>query len=176
MKSLSPFVTEKVQLTVLPGRAEWGQSKITPKLIGMNGVGVGVGFPVGVFVGVLVGVPPQARIWTEFVVEPDNGDPVVPFVPLTMSSFWRKMSCAPQSGAVSVQVPVQVSVPLLAGPSVVTGSPFWLQTTGTGVGDPSQPVGLGQGTMFETARLSAESPPAFVIEKVQVMVLPGDAV
>ena len=35
-------------------------------------------------------------------------------------------------GAVSFQPPVQVSVPLLAGPSVLTEPPFWVQTTGTG--------------------------------------------
>jgi hypothetical protein len=85
------------------------------------------------------------------------------------------MSCAPQSGAVSVNSPVQISVPLLAGPSVVTEVPFWVQTAGTGGGDPEQPGGLGQGTLYERARSSTKSPPTFVIEKVQVMVLPGDA-
>ena len=47
--------------------------------------------------------------------------------------------------------------------------------TGTGDGDPEQKGGSGQGTVYERARPSTKSPPTFVILKVQVMVLPGDA-
>ena len=56
------------------------------------------------------------------------------------------MVLAPQAGAVSFTLPVQVSVAVPLAPSVVTGLPPWLQTVDV-VGPP------GKGTWLVTARL-----------------------
>jgi hypothetical protein len=57
------------------------------------------------------------------------------------------MRFGPQAGAVSLTVPVQVSVAVPLAPSVVTGLPPWLQTVDV-VGPP------GNGTWLVTARLT----------------------
>src|ERR1700693_3061340 len=75
----------------------------------------------------------------------------------------------PHAGAVSLTLPVQVSVAVPLGPSVVTGLPLWLQTVDV-VGPP------GKGTWLATARLMtllAGAGSRFVTENVHVNPLPG---
>ena len=60
----------------------------------------------------------------------------------------KKLCDAPEGGAVSLTLPVQVSVAVPFGPSVVTGEPApgpWRQGTATGVPP-------GKGTVFVTER------------------------
>jgi hypothetical protein len=61
------------------------------------------------------------------------------------------VSVAAQAGAVSVTLPLQVSVAVPLGPSVVTGAGGvpWLQGVAVVV-PPVHVGGLGQGTVFET--------------------------
>jgi hypothetical protein len=98
-----------------------------------DGVGVLVGVLVGVRVGVLVGVGVQAKILGEFVVLADSQSPEPASVPLASTRSVMKVSLPPQAGAVSLRLPVQVSVALPFGPSVVTAPPFWLQGTAAAV-------------------------------------------
>ncbi len=96
-------------------------------------VGEAVGVPVGVPVGVSAGVGVQAKILGEFVVLAEIGRPVPVSVPLAATRSVMKVSLPPQAGAVSLRLPVQVSVALPFGPSAVTGLPFWLQGTAEAV-------------------------------------------
>ena len=74
-----------------------------------------------------------------------------------------------QAGAVSLTLPVQVSVVVPLGPSVATGLPPWLHGVDV-VGPP------GNGTVLVTARLvTLKSGSRFLTENVHVMPLPGDA-
>lgn len=79
---------------------------------------------------------------------------------------------APQAGAVSCTLPVQVSPAVPFGASeVAVGPPE--QGTGTVV-PPVHVGGSGQGTVFVTERSVRLSPGSrFVTEKVQVNMLPG---
>src|SRR5258706_6282873 len=77
------------------------------------------------------------------------------------------MVLKPQAGAVSLTVPVQVSVAVPLAPSVVTGLPLWLH--GVDVVVPP-----GNGTVFVTARLMTVLPGSrFVTENVHVNAVPG---
>ena len=111
--------------------------------------GMGVGVLVTVFVGgtgVFVGV--QAAILTAPVALPKTGAWELWSVPETSISSMKKNCVAPQAGAVSLTLPVQVSVEVPFGPSVVTGVPApdpWRQGTATGVPP-------GDGTVFVTWR------------------------
>jgi hypothetical protein len=150
------FWTVNVQVKLPPGNTDVGQvfERARPDVFGIGvGVGVGVGGTVGVFVGVLVGVlvgepvgvgegvgvavnpgvgviagvGVQAKTLGEFVVLADTGRPKCKSVPLAATLSVMKVSLPLQGGAVSIRLPVQVSVPLPFGPSAVTGLPFWLQ-------------------------------------------------
>ncbi len=93
----------------LPGAAETGQVLVTPRPV------------------VLLG---QARIFGEFVVLDDTGSPNAWSVPVTETLSVRNVSPdVLQGGAVSVIVPVQLSVPLPVGPRVVTATPPCMQGT-----------------------------------------------
>jgi hypothetical protein len=100
-------------------------------------VGIIVGETVGAFVGVRVdviaGVGVQARILGEFVVLADTGRPLPVSVPLAATRSVMKVSLPAQAGAVSLKLPVQVSVALPFGPRAVTGLPFWSQGTAEAV-------------------------------------------
>src|SRR5260221_12231897 len=77
------------------------------------------------------------------------------------------MVLKPQAGAVSLTVPVQVSVAVPLAPSVVTGLPLWLH--GVDVVVPP-----GNGTVFVTARLMTVLPGSrFVTENVHEKALTG---
>src|SRR5260221_501260 len=77
------------------------------------------------------------------------------------------MVLKPQAGAVSLTVPVQVSVAVPLAPSVVTGLPLWLH--GVDVVVPP-----GNGTVFVTARLMTVLPGSrFVTENVHEKALRG---
>ncbi len=90
-------------------------------------VGEGVGVSVGLAVGVIAGVGVQAKTLGEFVVLADTGRPMPVSVPPAATRSVMKVSLKPQAGAVSLRLPVQLSIALPFGPSVVTGLPFWLQ-------------------------------------------------
>src|SRR5258708_13731355 len=76
---------------------------------------------------------------------------------------------ASQGGAVSLTLPVQLSVAVPLGPSVVTGLPPWLH--GTDVVVPP-----GNGTVFVTATLiTLLSGFRFETLNVQTIAAPGDA-
>ncbi len=115
-----------------------------------DGVGVAekveVGVRVGPAVGVIPGVGVHAKTLGEFVVLADTGRPARVSVALAATLSVMKVSLPAQAGAISLKLPVQVSVALPFGPRVVTGLPLWLQGT-------AETVPPGNGTVFVTDRL-----------------------
>src|SRR5260221_27235 len=80
------------------------------------------------------------------------------------------MVLAPQGGATSSTLPVQVSVAVPLAPSVVTGLPPWLQTWDV-------VVPPGNGTVFVTATLITRFPGSrFETLNVHTIAAPGDAI
>src|SRR5437773_365916 len=77
------------------------------------------------------------------------------------------MVLAPQAGAISSTLPVQVSVAVPLAPSVVTGLPPWLQAVDV-------VVPPGKGTVFVTERLmTVLAGSRFVTENVHENGVPG---